>query len=280
MRSIRQTILVALGSFSLIAALSADTAPGHAATAEPVDHSALRVCADPHNLPFSNDKGEGFENKIAELLAQELGLPVRYTWFPNTVGFVRNTLQAQKCDLVTGMVSGSTLLQNTNPYYRSAFALVYRKNAVLTLTSLNDPALQKLEIGVIAGTPPATVLAEKGLLAHVHSYQLIVDTRFDAPGRDVVNDVATGKIDVGVLWGPIAGHYAKHESTPLTVVPLRSELGGTRLDYRITMGVRYNEPEWKRQIDQLIRKKQAEINHILLEFGVPLLDERGDPITQ
>jgi quinoprotein dehydrogenase-associated probable ABC transporter substrate-binding protein len=259
--------------------LASPLATARAATAEAVDRSALRVCADPSNLPFSNEKGEGFENKIAELLASELGVPVRYTWYPDTVGFVRNTLRARKCDLIIGTASGSELVQNTNPYYRSAFGLVYRKESSLAITSLDDPTLQSLEIGIIAGTPPATLLAQKGLLGHVHSYQLFVDTRFEHPAQDLVHDVAAGKVDVGIVWGPIAGYFAKQETTPLVVVPLRSEGSPMHLDFRITMGVRPNEPEWKRQVNDLIRKKQPEITRILLDYGVPLLDEQGNPIT-
>src|SRR5262245_50410524 len=133
----------------VLVALSAAVAPldrVRAATAEAVDHTALRVCADPNNLPFSNDKGEGFENKIAEVLAAELGVPVRYTWYPDSVGFVRNTLRARACDLIVGTTAGGELLQNTNPYYRSSFSLVYRKEAGLTLASLDDPALQTLQL--------------------------------------------------------------------------------------------------------------------------------------
>jgi quinoprotein dehydrogenase-associated probable ABC transporter substrate-binding protein len=266
----------------VLAALSAAVAPVdrvQAASAEAVDHTALRVCADPNNLPFSNDKGEGFENKIAEVLAAELGVPVRYTWFPDSVGFARNTLRARACDLIVGTTVGAEMLQNTNPYYRSSFSLVYRKEGGLTVASLDDPALQTLQIGVIAGTPPTTLMAQKGLLRNARSYQLLVDTRFDHPARDMVQDIAEGKIDVGILWGPIAGYYAKQQTTPLVVVPLRSEGSPMRLDYRITMGVRPNEPEWKRQVNNLIRKKQPEITRILLDYGVPLIDEQGNPIT-
>jgi quinoprotein dehydrogenase-associated probable ABC transporter substrate-binding protein len=204
---------------------------------------------------------------------------VRYTWFPDSVGFVRSTLRARTCDLIVGTTVGAEMLQNTNPYYRSSFSLVYRKEAGLTLASLDDPALRTLQIGVIAGTPPTTLMAQRGLLGNSRSYQLLVDTRFDHPAQDMVHDVATGKIDVGILWGPIAGYFAKQETTPLVVVPLRSEGSPMRLDYRITMGVRPNEPEWKRQVNDLIRKKQPEITRILLDYGVPLLDEQGNPIT-
>jgi len=261
----------------LIAAIAV-ARPAAAQTGETVDHSALRVCADANNLPFSNDKGEGFENKIADLLAGELGVPVHYTYFPDTIGFIRNTLGARKCDLIIGTAAGNELVQNSNPYYRSTYAFIYRPDAH-AVTSLDDPVLQSATIGIIAGTPPVTLLMQKGLLGHLRSYQLLVDTRFNAPGHDLVNDVATGAIDVGILWGPIAGYYAKQETPPLVVSPLPPQQGPMKLDYRITMGMRPNEPEWKRTINDLIRKKQNDIDQILLSYGVPLLDEKGQPIT-
>ncbi|MBX6320499.1 MAG: quinoprotein dehydrogenase-associated putative ABC transporter substrate-binding protein [Rhodospirillaceae bacterium] len=267
-----------LAAALLALGLGLPAATAHAAGAEAVDHSALRVCADPNDLPFSNDKGEGFENRIAELVAAELGVPVRYTWYPDAPGLVRNTLNARLCDLIIGTISGSEMVQNTNPYYRSTFALVYRTDAGLSLSSLDDPALQTLSIGVVAGTPPATLMARRGLLGHMHSYALVADTRYQHPAQDLVHDVAAGKIDVGVVWGPIAGYFGRRENPPLAVVPLAAQSGPIRLDYRITMGVRHNEPEWKHQIDRIILKKQKEIDRILLDYGVPLLDEQGKPI--
>lgn len=264
----------------LAALLTPPSSAALAATAEAVDRTTLRVCADPNNLPYSNEKGEGFENKIAELLAKDLGVPVRYTWYPDSMGFIRNTLRARQCDLVIGTIAGNEMLQNTNPYYRSAFSLVYRADSGLELESIDETKLRSLKIGIIAGTPPATTLAQKGLLGNLRSYALVVDTRHEHPAQDLVHDVAEGEIDVGIVWGPIAGYFAKHESNPLVVVPLRTETPAIRYDYRITMGVRPNEPEWKRDINELIRKHQPEINHILLEYGVPLLDEQSNPITE
>ena len=256
-------------------------APGATAqTAEAVDRSALRVCADPSNLPYSNKAGEGFENRIAELLAAELGLPVRYTWFPQTVGFVRNTLMARKCDLVIGISLGFELLQNTNPYYRSSYALVYRTNAGLDIRSLDDPILKQKRLGVVARTPPATLLAKYGLMGQVKPYHLVADTRFNQPGKEMVKDIAAGEVDVGVLWGPIAGYYAKQHNPPITVVPLVSKPGEVKLDYRITMGIRFNEPDWKHRLNGLIEQKQAEFDAILLDYGVPLLDAQARRITK
>lgn len=267
-------------AFIPVAVLSLFSFSASAQTAETIDTTSLRVCADPNNLPFSNDKGEGFENKIAELFAADLGIPVRYTYYPDSMGFIRSTLNARRCDIVMGTVSGNELLQNSNPYYRSTYALIYKADRGLPLKSLDDPVLQTLKIGAVAGTPPTTILATRELLNNLQSYQLVVDTRFDHPAAQMIHDIAAGMIDVGVLWGPIAGFYAKQESVPLLVVPLESTNMPMQMDYRITMGVRYNEPEWKRKINGLIRKHQAEINEILLEYGVPLLDSQGKPLTQ
>ena len=262
------------------AALSPFSTYVSAQTSETIDTTSLRVCADPSNLPFSNDKGEGFENKIAELFAADLGIPVRYTYYPDSMGFIRSTLNARRCDIVMGTVSGNELLQNSNPYYRSTYALIYKADRGLTLKSLDDPVLRTLKIGAIAGTPPTTILATQGLLNNLQSYQLVVDTRFDHPAVQMIHDIAAGTIDVGVLWGPIAGFYAKQESVPLSVVPMESANMPMQMDYRITMGVRYNEPVWKRKVNDLIRKHQAEINKILQDYGVPLLDSQGKPLTQ
>ena len=270
----------AMAAFAAICGLAVLTvgAASRAATSEVIDRSALRVCADPSNLPFSNKAGEGFENKIAELLAAELGVPVQYTWFPQATGFVRNTLKARRCDLVVGISLGFELLQNTNPYYRSAYSLVYRPDDGLAVEALDDPALKEMTIGIVAGTPPASAVAKYGLLRNVRPYQLMVDTRFDSPGKQMVEHIAAGEVDVGVLWGPIAGYYAQQQDPPLTVVPLATRPGESRMDFRITMGIRFNEPDWKHELNDLIAAKQDEINAILQDYGVPLLDEQGNLI--
>ncbi len=268
-----------------LTALSLVLAPSisHAQTQTPdlVVRSALRVCADPANMPFSNKKKEGFENKIAELLGQKLGVPVLYTWFPQATGFIRQTLRARRCDLVIGYAQGHELVQNTNHYYRSAYAIVYAKDGGLDgLESLDDPRLKEKSIGVVAGTPPATVLALNGLLGKVRPYQLTVDTRYTSPAEDMIEDLAAGEIDAALLWGPMAGYYAKKTGgKSLAVVPLVKESKGPRMAFRITMGIRPREPDWKHQLNDLIAKHQDEINAILLDFGVPLLDEQDKPIT-
>ena len=263
---------------SLCVSAVAGTASGQ--TADLVDRSALRVCADPANMPFSNKNRKGFENAIANLLGEKLALPVLYTWFPQATGFIRNTLRARKCDLVIGYAQGHELVQNTNHYYRSSYVLIVRSDSELAdVKSLDDKRLADKRIGVVAGTPPATVMALNGLIGKARPYHLLVDRRYKAPGEKMVAEIASGEIDAGVLWGPIGGYYAKENDVEMTVIPLVNESKGPRMVYRITMGLRPQELEWKRKLNRLLRKNQDEIHKILLEFGVPLLDEQDQPIT-
>jgi quinoprotein dehydrogenase-associated probable ABC transporter substrate-binding protein len=241
-----------------------------------VDRSALKICADPNNLPFSNEKKEGFENKIAEVMGNELGLPVDYAWFPQVIGFVRNTLQAHRCDLVMGTVAGDEIMQTTNPYYFTTYVMLYRSDKGLAAEGPQDPRLAELRLGVVGGTPPADLLVRHDLMAHTKPYELAVDTRYQSPTHEMVQDIVDGTIDVGFLWGPIAGYYRKHDGLPLTLVPLKSEPGAARMEYHIAMGVRANEPEWRRRVNAAILKRQPEITAILRDYGVPLLNEQGE----
>src|SRR5262245_15283413 len=259
--------------------------PAHAAEGHRIDlvnRLSLRVCADPASLPFSNDKGEGFENKIAEIVAAELKVPVEYTWFPQATGFVRNTLFAKRCDVVMGYAQGDELVLNTNAYYRSVYALVYRKGAGLDgVDRLADERLKDKRIGVIAGTPPATTMAALGLIEHARPYRLMVDRRHEeAPGEVMVRDIRAGDIDAGILWGPMAAHFAANGGERLVVVPLLKETAGPRMAYRITFGVRHLDDEWKRQLNALIARLQSKFDTVLLQYGVPLLDEQDNLITE
>ena len=246
-----------------------------------VNRTALRVCADPANMPFSNDKGEGFENKIAEIVAAELKVPVEYTWFPQATGFIRQTLFAKRCDVVIGYAQGDELVLNTNHYYRSTYALVYRAGSGLDgVDSLADPRLKDKRIGVVAGTPPVNVMARQGLIEHAKPYPLMVDRRYELPGERMVEDIRSGDIDAGVLWGPMAGYFAARGGEKLTVVPLLKETGTPRMAYRITFGVRQLEDDWKHQLNAVIASRQGDIDAVLLQFGVPLLDEQSNLITQ
>ena len=242
--------------------------------------SLLRVCADPSNLPFSNDKLEGFENRVVALVADKLGLEVRYTWFPQTIGFVRNTLRMRDCDLISGITTTSELVQNTNPYYHSAYVMVYRADSGITATTMRDPQLSDKKLGLIAGTPPANLVSQMGLLGNMKPYQLVADTRRNKPARDAVLDVANKETDVAFVWGPLAAFHAKETDVDLRLVPLTNENARTRLSFRVSMAVRYNETDWKHQVNGVLTELQPEINAILREYGVPLLDEKGQPLIE
>lgn len=245
---------------------------GHAQAPAPAPGvGALRVCADPHNLPFSDDKGEGFENKIAELLGRDLSLPVEYFWFPQVIGFVRNGLKAGRCDLVIGTVAGDELMQTSTPYYRTTYVLVFRRDKPVS-ADLSDPALAGLSIGVISGTPPSDLLVRHGLMAKARPYALTVDTRYESPAHQLLLDVANGTVDAGMVWGPFAGYYITHDHLPLEMVPLRAEPGLPPLVYPIAMGVRYHEAEWHQRIEDAIGRHREEIAAILRDYGVPLVD--------
>ena len=246
-----------------------------------VNREVLRICADPSNLPFSNDKKEGFENKIANILSEELKVPVEYTWFPQVTGFIRNTLFAKRCDVVISTGQGDPSLLNTNAIYGSTYALLYKPNSGLDgVDSLLDPRLKGKRIGVVAGTPPADLVAKAGLMTKAKPYPLVVDRRYDSPAEDMVKDIRSGEIDAGVLWGPIGGYFAGKGGEKLTVVPLTKDAKGGRMEFRITMGVRQGDDLWKRQLNDIIRKRQGDIDRVLLDYGVPLLDDDGQPITK
>ena len=252
-----------------------------AQTSDLVQRSLLRVCADPANLPFSNNDREGFENKIADLIGDKLGVPVVYEWFPQATGFVRQTLASKKCDIIMGYAQGHELVQNTNHYYRSSYVMLVLADGKLQgIKSLDDKRLKASRIGVTAGTPPATVLALNALMGNVEPYPLVVDRRHESPAEKMIGDLESGKIDVALLWGPIGGYFAKRAKSSIEVVPLVNETKGPRMAYRITFGIRRGEIDWKRQLNDLIRDNQDEINKIMLEFGVPILDESDKLIAQ
>jgi quinoprotein dehydrogenase-associated probable ABC transporter substrate-binding protein len=272
--------LLAIATMVLGHALaSAQTNESGDLSIELIDPKVLRVCADPRNMPFSNDKGEGFENKLAELLAEKLHKKLEFAYFPQATGFVRMTLGSHRCDVILGFPQGDELAQGTNPYYRTAYALITKQGGGLDdVTTLEDERLKGKHIGVVAGTPPGTNMAVAGLMANVKPYPLMIDTRIDSSAEAMINDLAKGEIDAGVLWGPMAGFYAKKANPPLHVTPLVKETTGPKLVYRIGMGVRPADQNWKRQLNRLIQENQGEINKILLDYGVPLLDENDRPI--
>jgi len=275
MKRLLFTILV--GGLGISPALAAD-----GQLADAVNRTKLRVCATPSNLPYSDEKGQGFENKIAEIIADELKVPLEYYYQPQGFGFIKLTLGAKKCDLVIGTAQADEFTQNTNPYYRTTYALVYKPGKGFDgLNSLFDERLKDKVIGIQAGVPAADQVAKAGLMVKAKPYLLQVDTRYNNPQQDMVNDIRSGDVDVGVLWGPFAGYYANRGGEKLTVVPMLKDVEGTsKLEYRITMGVRHNENNWKHKINEVMAKRQADIDKVLLEYGVPVIDEQNQLVTE
>ena len=251
-----------------------------------VPRTALRVCQDPNNLPFSNLRGEGIENRIAEVFGKALGLPVTYFSFPQRLAFIRNTLRYKlpgedfRCDIVMGVPVGFDQVSVTKPYYRSTYAMVFAKGTGLDAVRSSDdflkldPArLAKLRIGLYDRSPASEWLNKHGLVERGVPYQIMNADPEQYPGEIIEKDLAANKIDVAIVWGPIAGYFAQRVRTPvLVVVPMKSE-PGVKFDFQMAMGVRYGEREWKQQVEQLIDSRRAEIDAILAEFGVPLVDD-------
>ena len=214
------------------------------------------------------------------MFAAKLGKKLAYTFYPQATGFVRMTLGSHRCDVIMGYPQGDDMVQNTNPYYQTAYALVTKRGDPLNdVKTLADPRLRGKRLGVVAGTPPATYLVADGLMANAKPYPLVVDTRFTSSGDAMINDLASGEIDAAVLWGPIAGYRASRANVPMHVQLLLKDTGGPRMVYRITMGVRPSDQNWKRQLNTLIAQNQEAIDKVLLDFGVPLLDANDQPIT-
>jgi quinoprotein dehydrogenase-associated probable ABC transporter substrate-binding protein len=238
------------------------------------DEKVLRVCGDPDNLPFSNEKREGFDNKIADLIAKELGDTVSYVWWPARRGFIRNTLRERSCDVVIGVPTGFDPVATTRPYYRSTYYLVYRKDRNIHVTSLDDPALKKLKIGVnmigedYTNTPPAHALAPRGLVSNVVGFSTYYDTE-NHPG-DIINALAQGKIDVAIVWGPLAGYFAKRSGVPMALVPLPdADSPELPFAYDVAIGTRRADKELRSTLDEILVRKKPEIDKILQEYNVP-----------
>ena len=231
----------------------------------------LRVCGDPNNLPFSNKKLEGFENKIAEVIAKEMGVPLTYYWWPHQRGMIRRTLKAGQCDALISIPEGWDPVLWTKPYYRSGYVLVYPKARGVQIKSLDDPVLEKLKIGVYVNSPPAEALAEKGIMKNVVGYNQLYDYKQDRPGK-IIEDLIAGEIDVAAVWGPVAGYYVKKlNASNLEVMPLLDGGHATPFTFEFSMGVREGDKVLKADLEQAISKRQAEIKKILEDYGVPLL---------
>ena len=244
----------------------------------------LRVCADPNNLPFSNQRSEGFENKIAELLAHDLGERVEYTWWAQRRGFFRNTLKAGICDVVIGLPSGFEMALTTKPYYRSTYVFLYRKDRGLKINSLDDPRLKSLKIGVqIIGddhsnVPPAHALTRRNIVTNVKGYTLYGDYSRQNPPARIVDAVANRDVDVAIVWGPLAGYFARGSRVALEVVPVSPQIDQPFLPFvfDISMGVRREDQDLKDQLEQFLEKRRAEIDQILENYKVPRVDrEKG-----
>ena len=231
----------------------------------------LRVCGDPDNLPYSNEKREGFENKVAEVVAADLGATLAYAWWPHQRGLVRNTIDAGTCDVIFGVPADLDLVLATKPYYRSSYVIAYRKGRDYRIQSLDSPVLTGLRLGVHANTPPEESLARRSLHTRLTTYSLFFDPRGDRdrPSK-LLADLADGAVDVAFPWGPLAGYYAKASGVPLVMIPLPDE-PGVPLSFDMSMGVKKGNGDLKRRLDTAIDRRQAEIRAILEEFGVPLI---------
>jgi mxaJ protein len=256
------------------------------ATAEHFERppGVLRVCADPNNLPFSNQRGEGFENKIAELLAHDLGERVEYTWWAQRRGFFRNTLKAGLCDVVIGLPSGFEMALTTKPYYRSTYVFLYRKDRGLSVNSLDDPLLKSLKIGVqIIGddqsnAPPAHALTRRNIVTNVKGYTLYGDYSRENPPARIVDAVENRDVDLAIVWGPLAGYFAKQSRVPLEVVPVSPQIDQPFLPFvfDISMGVRREDQDLRDQLEQILDNRRAEMDQILEDYKVPRVDrEKG-----
>jgi mxaJ protein len=239
----------------------------------------LRVCADPDNLPFSNARLEGFENKIAALVAKDLNAALQYRWMPQRRGFIRLTLKAGECDLVMGVPSEYDMVLATKPYYRSAYVFVSAKSRHFELRSFDDPVLRGLRIGIHASVedgsnqPPAHALARRGITGHIVGFKMFDEESVANPQGRVIDAVANGDIDVAIVWGPFGGYFARREKVAMEVTPVSPLVDPPSLPfaYDISMGVRKGEDGFKSELEGILDRRRADIRKILDEFGVPIV---------
>jgi len=238
----------------------------------------LRVCADPNNLPFSNHREEGFENKLADLIARDLGRKVSYVWWPQRRGFIRNTLKAKRCDVVMGIPSSFEMAQPTKAYYRSSYVFVSRRDRHLDMRSFDDPALKKLRIGLhvigddYANTPPAQALARRGVTQNITGYSIYGDYSKENPPAALIEAVARGDVDVAIAWGPLAGYFANRASAPLKITPVSPEIDSPSLPFvfDICLGVRKEDAALRGELDKILARRKDEIDRLLRSYGLPL----------
>ncbi len=241
-----------------------------------MSRTALRVCGDPSNLPFSNRRKQGFENRIADIVGDQLKRPVRYFWAPSGPGFLTNTLNGDLCDVVMGYTIGAEMVQATNPYYRSTYVIVAPRGSPLgTVTSMDDPRLEGHTIGVFSATPPTDAMLSNGLLPHAKLYPLIVDHRFDSPLDTMLGDLKAKTIEAAIVWGPLIGEAVKASDGALVMTPLLKDVDRAGFSYRIAFGVRHDENDWKHTLEGVIRARKADIARVLEDYNVPMLDNLG-----
>ena len=267
--------------WSIVAALVALVlgAPTPAAAQSVAPAHVLRVCADPNNLPYSNERQEGFENRIAELVAREMKAELRYVWWAQRRGYIRNTLRAGLCDVFIGMPTGLDMVLVTRPYYRSTYAFVTKRSGP-HIESFDDARLKRLRIGVqiigddFANAPPAEALTHRGIIRNVRGYSVLGDYREPNPPSRILRAVANGEVDVAVVWGPLAGYFARRSTVPLRVVPVSPEVDVPYLPFvfDIAMGVRRGETALRDTLDAVIARRQHDIDRILADYGIPRAD--------
>jgi mxaJ protein len=241
--------------------------------------AALRVCADPNNLPFSNRRLEGMENRLADLIGREMNVAVRYVWWAQRRGFFRNTLDAQRCDVVLGVPSNLRSVLTTQPYYRSSYVFLTRRDRRLAIESFDDPRLARLRIGVQlvgdgANTPPMDALARRGLAPNLVGYTVFGDYSKPNPPARIVDAVTRGEVDVAVVWGPLAGFFARRSSVPLALRPVPETVGPGEASsaFSISLGVRKDDEALRADLDRILRKCRGEVEQILDDYGVPRVD--------
>jgi mxaJ protein len=247
----------------------------------PASTTALRVCADPNNMPFSNEHGDGFENKIADLIAREMSVPVEYTWWAQRRGFFRNTLRAGLCDVVIGVPSSFELAATTRSYYRSTYVFVTRRDRKLEIRSFDDPILRDLNIGVQlvgddgANTPPVHALNNRGMVDNLKGYTLYGDYKNESPPARVLDAVEKGEVDVAIAWGPLAGFYSQHRDLVVRPVSPEIDLPYLPFVYDISVGVRRGEDELRAKIDDILDRRHSDIEAILDRFDVPRVEPKA-----
>ena len=239
------------------------------------DEKEFRVCADPENMPYSNQKGEGFENKIAELLAKDLGKELTYEFWLDRQGFLRNTINAQRCDVIMGMGSDVDNLRTSKPYYRSGYVFVYRKSSNYNIKDWDSPDLRKGIIGIVGESPPTIPLRDHDLMGNAHPYRIQRDLNF--PPSLMIDDLVAGKNDIAIIWGPIGGYFAKQSKEPLVVVPIpefKSERNSLdtqkgKSEFNISVAVRKKDKERMEMIQGALDRNQSKIMKILDDYGIP-----------